>query len=209
MKRGLPSTASAAAATTRQASSKSDSSADGNTSRSSISGLSQQRPTTQELQPTLEGAESDTFFSALPNLHHDPDPDLTVALASKSSAAPGRPESGTIGSGEPNGDAGLDMERSASEGFGSAAMQIGSSSRHPLRTVSTVGEDSSAVDCEEEEDEETDDLPYLKSDIVVISGGSGYNNLVAATPSATFIMPVSDNGGMHWATAQCNANPLY
>jgi 2-phospho-L-lactate transferase/gluconeogenesis factor (CofD/UPF0052 family) len=30
---------------------------------------------------------------------------------------------------------------------------------------------------------------------VVISGGSGYNDLVGATPGATFVMPVSDNGG--------------
>ncbi|UZJ55058.1 hypothetical protein CBS101457_004378 [Exobasidium rhododendri] len=30
---------------------------------------------------------------------------------------------------------------------------------------------------------------------LVISGGSGYNDLVGATPGATFVMPVSDNGG--------------
>jgi 2-phospho-L-lactate transferase/gluconeogenesis factor (CofD/UPF0052 family) len=30
---------------------------------------------------------------------------------------------------------------------------------------------------------------------IVISGGSGYNELVGATPGATFVMPVSDNGG--------------
>lgn len=30
---------------------------------------------------------------------------------------------------------------------------------------------------------------------VVISGGSGYNELLGATPGATFVMPVSDNGG--------------
>ncbi|MCO5599098.1 hypothetical protein L7F22_053198 [Adiantum nelumboides] len=31
--------------------------------------------------------------------------------------------------------------------------------------------------------------------VVVISGGSGYNDLVGATPEATFVMPISDNGG--------------
>ncbi|PWN52205.1 UPF0052-domain-containing protein [Violaceomyces palustris] len=30
---------------------------------------------------------------------------------------------------------------------------------------------------------------------VVISGGSGFNDLVGATPGATFVMPISDNGG--------------
>ncbi|SPO35430.1 uncharacterized protein PSFLO_00901 [Pseudozyma flocculosa] len=32
-------------------------------------------------------------------------------------------------------------------------------------------------------------------EILVISGGSGYNDLVSATPGATYVMPVSDNGG--------------
>jgi 2-phospho-L-lactate transferase/gluconeogenesis factor (CofD/UPF0052 family) len=31
--------------------------------------------------------------------------------------------------------------------------------------------------------------------VLVISGGSGYNALVGVTPGATFVMPVSDNGG--------------
>jgi 2-phospho-L-lactate transferase/gluconeogenesis factor (CofD/UPF0052 family) len=31
--------------------------------------------------------------------------------------------------------------------------------------------------------------------LVVISGGSGYNELVGATPGATFVMPISDDGG--------------
>lgn len=31
--------------------------------------------------------------------------------------------------------------------------------------------------------------------VLVISGGSGYNDLVGVTPGATFVMPVSDNGG--------------
>ena len=31
--------------------------------------------------------------------------------------------------------------------------------------------------------------------VVVISGGSGYNELVGVTPGATFVMPISDNGG--------------
>ncbi|KAN0060928.1 hypothetical protein ACQY0O_006662 [Thecaphora frezii] len=31
--------------------------------------------------------------------------------------------------------------------------------------------------------------------ILVISGGSGYNDLVSATPGATYVMPISDNGG--------------
>lgn len=30
---------------------------------------------------------------------------------------------------------------------------------------------------------------------LVISGGSGYNDLVGATPGATYVMPISDNGG--------------
>ena len=30
---------------------------------------------------------------------------------------------------------------------------------------------------------------------VVISGGSGYNDLVSATPGAVYVMPISDNGG--------------
>lgn len=30
---------------------------------------------------------------------------------------------------------------------------------------------------------------------MVISGGSGYNDLVGATPGATFVMPISDDGG--------------
>ncbi len=46
-----------------------------------------------------------------------------------------------------------------------------------------------------ERDAVDDDEPYLASDILVISGGSGYNSLVTATPNATFIMPISDNGG--------------
>ncbi|PWN31804.1 UPF0052-domain-containing protein [Meira miltonrushii] len=32
-------------------------------------------------------------------------------------------------------------------------------------------------------------------DVLVISGGSGYNELVGATPGATFVMPISDDGG--------------
>lgn len=31
--------------------------------------------------------------------------------------------------------------------------------------------------------------------VLVISGGSGYNDLVGATPGATYVMPISDNGG--------------
>ncbi|WFD31059.1 hypothetical protein MSPP1_002090 [Malassezia sp. CBS 17886] len=31
--------------------------------------------------------------------------------------------------------------------------------------------------------------------VLVVSGGSGYNDLVSATPNAIFVMPVSDNGG--------------
>lgn len=40
--------------------------------------------------------------------------------------------------------------------------------------------------------------PTLESalgEILVISGGSGYNDLVGATPGATYVMPISDNGG--------------
>jgi 2-phospho-L-lactate transferase/gluconeogenesis factor (CofD/UPF0052 family) len=33
------------------------------------------------------------------------------------------------------------------------------------------------------------------SDILVISGGTGFNDLVGATPGATYVMPISDNGG--------------
>ncbi|KAJ9478046.1 hypothetical protein PHBOTO_001612 [Pseudozyma hubeiensis] len=31
--------------------------------------------------------------------------------------------------------------------------------------------------------------------VLVISGGSGFNDLVGATPGATYVMPISDNGG--------------
>lgn len=32
-------------------------------------------------------------------------------------------------------------------------------------------------------------------EVVVLSGGSGYNELVGATPGATYVMPISDDGG--------------
>ncbi|SNX82977.1 uncharacterized protein MEPE_01683 [Melanopsichium pennsylvanicum] len=38
-------------------------------------------------------------------------------------------------------------------------------------------------------------LESALGEILVISGGSGYNDLVGATPLATYVMPISDNGG--------------
>lgn len=38
-------------------------------------------------------------------------------------------------------------------------------------------------------------LEAALGEILVISGGSGYNDLVGATPGATYVMPISDNGG--------------
>ncbi|KAE8194411.1 hypothetical protein A4X06_0g3529 [Tilletia controversa] len=37
--------------------------------------------------------------------------------------------------------------------------------------------------------------PQTCAHTVVISGGSGFNDLVCATPQATFVMPISDDGG--------------
>ncbi|CBQ72103.1 conserved hypothetical protein [Sporisorium reilianum SRZ2] len=38
-------------------------------------------------------------------------------------------------------------------------------------------------------------LETALGEVLVISGGSGYNDLVGATPGATYVMPISDNGG--------------
>ncbi|KAJ1585560.1 hypothetical protein NDA11_005898 [Ustilago hordei] len=38
-------------------------------------------------------------------------------------------------------------------------------------------------------------LEAALGETLVISGGSGYNDLVGATPGATYVMPISDNGG--------------
>lgn len=38
-------------------------------------------------------------------------------------------------------------------------------------------------------------LELALGDTLVISGGSGFNELVGATPCATYVMPISDNGG--------------
>lgn len=38
-------------------------------------------------------------------------------------------------------------------------------------------------------------LEAALGEVLVISGGSGYNDLVGATPGATYVMPISDNGG--------------
>lgn len=43
--------------------------------------------------------------------------------------------------------------------------------------------------------ESTSTAPSGLGSVVVISGGSGYNDLVGVTPGATFVMPISDNGG--------------
>ncbi|PWY98484.1 UPF0052-domain-containing protein [Testicularia cyperi] len=37
--------------------------------------------------------------------------------------------------------------------------------------------------------------PLGPGSVLVISGGSGFNDLVGATPGATYVMPISDNGG--------------
>ncbi len=38
-------------------------------------------------------------------------------------------------------------------------------------------------------------LETALGEVLVISGGSGFNDLVGATPGATYVMPISDNGG--------------
>ncbi|TKY87283.1 hypothetical protein EX895_003960 [Sporisorium graminicola] len=41
----------------------------------------------------------------------------------------------------------------------------------------------------------TPSLEAALGEVLVISGGSGFNDLVGATPGATYVMPISDNGG--------------
>ncbi|CDS00659.1 uncharacterized protein SPSC_03136 [Sporisorium scitamineum] len=38
-------------------------------------------------------------------------------------------------------------------------------------------------------------LEAALGEVLIISGGSGFNDLVGATPGATYVMPISDNGG--------------
>lgn len=112
-------------------------------------------------RPTPFGAvdlDSDTFFSPLPTLHHDPQaashPVPAAHLHPYLQPRPRSPTSPTL-------------KRVAA----------------PPELVVDDFDDNDAC------------RPYSDADIVVISGGSGYNQLVNATPSATYIMPISDNGG--------------